>query len=364
LQLSLGRSVALAAPTGKAAKRLSQVVGSEARTLHRLLGSDPRGFHFGPREPLPFDVVVVDECSMLDTTLARALIRAIGPKTQLLLVGDVDQLPSVGPGQVLRDILAGNRVRSAALTTVFRQASRSRIVTNAHRIRAGQAPDLLDARELSNGVDCVFVPARAEQVAGLGADWAARLLPTALGVSPGDVQVLAPLTRVCQVLNGDLQARLNPAANHKGERPHGALPLRLGDRVIQTRNNYDLGVFNGDTGSLIALGDDGVDVDFGDERAVRYDSDALLDLDHAYCLTVHRAQGSEWPGVVVLASSQYGPMLTRNLLYTAITRARQAVVIVGDRQAIARAVADTRDAERCTGLAALLADDGGMEARD
>ena len=157
----------------------------------------------------------------------------------------------------------------------------------------------------------------------------------ALGLASGDVQTLAPLTRVCQVLNGDLQERLNGRTHTKAERPHGALPLRLGDRVIQTRNNYDLGVFNGDTGILVALRDDDIVVDFGDQRTVHYDSDALLDLDHAYCLTVHRAQGSEWPGVVLLASSQYGPILTRNLLYTAITRARRAVVIVGDRQAIA-----------------------------
>ncbi len=361
LHLALGRSVALAAPTGKAAKRLSDVVGVEARTLHRLLGSDPRGFLHGPREPLPFDTVIVDECSMLDTTLARALVRAIGPRTQLLLVGDVDQLPSVGPGQVLRDVLVSNRVRHASLTTVFRQAAASRIVTNAHRIRAGKLPELADPRELAAGVDSVFVEARGERVASLGAEWASRLLPDALGVAAGDVQALAPLTRVCQVLNGDMQQRLNPPGRQKAERPHGALALRESDRVIQTRNNYDLGVFNGDTGTVVTLGDEVV-VDFGDGRTVRYDDDALLDLDHAYCLTVHRAQGSEWPGVVVLASSHYGPTLTRNLLYTAVTRARRAVVIVGDRQAIARAVADTRDAERCTGLATMLSDAAGAQA--
>jgi exodeoxyribonuclease V alpha subunit len=356
---ALGRSVALAAPTGKAAKRLGDVVGVEARTLHRMLGSGSGGFRHGPREPLPFDVVVVDECSMLDTMLARALVRAIGPKTQLVLVGDADQLPSVGPGQVLRDLLSSERVHSAALTTVFRQAAESRIVTNAHRIRRGQLPELDDASGLARGLDCVFVPARVERVAGVGAEWAAHLLPAALGVSPGEVQALAPLTRVCQALNGSLQAWLNPRAPGKTERPHGALALRLGDRVIQTRNNYDLGVFNGDSGTVAALDADDMVVDFGDDRAVHYDGDSVLDLDHAYCLTVHRAQGSEWPGVVVLASSQYGPMLSRNLLYTAITRARRAVAIVGDRQAIARAVAETRDMARCTGLATLLADDSG-----
>jgi exodeoxyribonuclease V alpha subunit len=174
-------------------------------------------------------------------------------------------------------------------------------------------------------------------------------------VEPGEVQALAPLTRVCQALNSTLQQRLNPARG-QAERPHGALALRAGDRVIQTRNNYDLGVFNGDSGTLLAVEDDALRVDFGDGRLVAYGAADVLDLDHAYCLTVHRAQGSEWAGVVVLASSSYGPMLSRNLLYTALTRARRAVVVVGDEAAIARAVAETRDMNRQTGLAALLAE--------
>jgi exodeoxyribonuclease V alpha subunit len=290
----------------------------------------------------------------LDTVLARAVVRAIGPRSQLILVGDADQLPSVGPGQVLRDLLAANLVPSAVLTTVFRQAAQSRIVTNAHRIRVGLMPELDGPDQLENGVNCVFVPASPEAVAQVGADWAARLLPRVLGVPAADVQALAPLTRVCQALNSTLQEQLNPAAG-QAERAHGALPLRAGDRVIQTRNNYDLGVFNGDSGTLASVEADGAVVDFGDGRATRYGADELLDLDHAYCLTVHRAQGSEWPGVVVLASSAFGPMLSRNLLYTAVTRARRAVVIVGDRAAIERAVAETRDQERCTGLATLLA---------
>jgi len=352
---TLNRSVALAAPTGKAAKRLGDVVGVEAKTLHRLLGTDPKGFRYGPKEPLPFDAIIVDECSMLDTTLARALVRAVGPRAQLILVGDADQLPSVGPGQVLRDLLSAGRVPSVALNTVFRQAAQSKIVTNAHRIRAGLVPDLDGPAELANGTDCVFVPAAAGAVARIGADWAARLLPNLLGVPPSEVQALAPLNRVCQALNSTLQAQLN-APQGQAERPHGALPMRRGDRVIQTRNNYDLGVFNGDIGLLVEVEPDGAVVDFGDGRAVRYSGDELLDLEHAYCLTVHRAQGSEWPGVVVLASSNFGPMLSRNLLYTALTRARRAAVIVGDRAAIARAVADTRDQKRRTGLGVLLAD--------
>jgi exodeoxyribonuclease V alpha subunit len=403
---ALGRSVALAAPTGKAARRLGEVVGLEARTLHRLLGAGPGGFRHGADDPLPFDVVIVDEASMLDTQLARAVVRAIGPGSQLILVGDADQLPSVGPGQVLRDVLASGRVPSARLETVFRQAARSQIVTNAHRIRQGLLPELASPSALvqafggsgtstvragpaaalaaerrlgasgrpvppgpargelavPRGSDCVFVAAPPSRVAAVAAEWAAERLPRLLGVPPGEVQAIAPLVRVCQTLNSLLQQRLNPPRG-QGERPHGALSLRLGDRVIQTHNNYTLGVFNGDTGAIVAIdpsagseqaGGAGLTVDFGDGRMVEYGAGDVLDLDHAYGLTVHRAQGSEWPGAVVLASSSFGPILSRNLLYTALTRARRAVVIVGDEAAIAEAVARTRDQERVTGLPVLL----------
>ncbi|MGE3910056.1 MAG: AAA family ATPase, partial [Chloroflexota bacterium] len=363
--VALGRSVTLAAPTGKAARRLGEVVGLEARTLHRLLGAGPGGFRHGPSDPLPYDVVIVDEASMLDTQLARAVVRSIGPGAQLILVGDADQLPSVGPGQVLRDVLASGRIPSARLETVFRQAAQSQIVTNAHRIRLGLMPELAPAEALQRalrgrssasdrGSDCVFVPAPPARVAAVATEWAARRLPRLLGVSPGEVQAIAPLVRVCQTLNSLLQEQVN-AARGQPERPHGALPLRLGDRVIQTHNNYQLGVFNGDTGTIVNIeGNGGLTVDFGDGRVVTYAPGDLLDLDHAYGLTVHRAQGSEWPGAVVLASSSFGPILSRNLLYTALTRARKAVVIVGDEAAIRAAVARTRDQERVTGLPVLL----------
>jgi exodeoxyribonuclease V alpha subunit len=353
---ALGRSVALAAPTGKAAQRLGQVVGVdglEASTVHRLLGAGPRGFRHGPSDPLEADVVVVDEASMLDTQLARAVVGAVRPGAQLLLVGDADQLPSVGPGQVLRDLLESGRVPSARLRTVFRQAARSRIVANAHRIREGLPPELAPAEALARGVDCVFLPAPAARVGEVATPWAAQRLPRLLGVPAPEVQVLAPLTRVCQALNAALQATLNPPRGQP-ERPHGALALRAGDRVIQTRNNYTLGVFNGDTGVVLDVGPQGATVDFGAGRAVEYGSADLIELEHAYCLTVHRAQGSEWPGVVLLASSAYGPMLSRNLLYTALTRARRAAVVIGDEAALVRAVAETRDLHRCTGLGALL----------
>ena len=348
-----GREVALAAPTGKAAKRLGEVVGLEAKTIHRLLGAGPEGFRFGTWEPLPFDAVIVDEASMLDTQLARSVVAAIGSRTQLILVGDADQLPSVGPGQVLRDLLASGAVPSTTLRTVFRQAAQSEIVRAAHAIREGHVPNLAPHAALARGTDLVFVPCAAAGLPQVAAEWAASRLPAHLRLPPHEVQVLAPLTRVTQAINGLLQERLNPARG-QAERPHGALPLRSGDRVIQTRNNYQLGVFNGDTGVITEVESDAVRVDFADGRVVAYAPADVLDLDHAYCLTVHRAQGSEWPGVVVMASSSYGPMLTRNLLYTALTRARRAAVIVGDTAAIERAVADTRDQQRHTGLAGLL----------
>jgi exodeoxyribonuclease V alpha subunit len=300
---------------------------------------------------------VVDEASMLDTQLARAIVAAVGPRAQLILVGDADQLPSVGPGQVLRDILESGRVPAATLTTIFRQAAESAIVRGAHRIRLGELPELSPPAALGRGTDCIFVPAAPDRVAAVAAEWAAERLPRHLGCDPREVQALAPLTRVCQALNAELQERLNPPRG-QDERPHGALPLRAGDRVIQTRNNYNLGVVNGDTGIVAAVSPGEVVVDFGDGREVAYAPADLIDLDHAYCLTVHRAQGSEWPGVVLLASSGYGPMLSRNLLYTALTRAKGAAVIVGDEAAIARAVAETRDRERRTGLAALLTGEG------
>lgn len=349
-----GRSVALAAPTGKAAKRLGEVVGLEASTVHRLLGAGPSGFRHGSRDPLAADVVVVDEASMLDTQLARALVSAIGPTSQLVLVGDADQLPSVGPGQVLRDLLSSGVVPAVQLERVFRQAAESDIVANAHRIRHGERPVLARAEALLRISDCVFVPAAPDRLAETAADWAAQHLPQALGCAASDVQAVAPLVRVAQVLNSRLQARLNPANADRPERPHGALALRLGDRVIQTRNNYTLDVFNGDTGRIVQVESSGLQVDFGDGRVVTYTPDDLLDLEHAYCLTVHRSQGSEWPGVVVLVSSSFGPMLSRNLLYTALTRARRAVVLIGDAPAIDRAVAETRDQERRTGLVDLL----------
>jgi len=225
-------------------------------------------------------------------------------------------------------------------------------------------PSLAEPPALRTGVDCVFVAAHANTLPDLATRWAADYLPRFLDVPAADVQILAPLTRVCQVLNGTLQERLNPARPERPERPHGALPLRVGDRVIQTRNNYTLEVFNGDTGIIQSLDPQRVVIDFGDAHIVEYGSADLLDLEHAYCLTVHRAQGSEWPGVIVLVASSHGPMLTRNLLYTALTRARRAAVLIGDKAAIGRAVAETRDQARSTGLVALLRVEGDNAAHE
>ena len=213
-------------------------------------------------------MVIVDEASMLDTQLARALVAAIGPASQLILVGDAEQLPSVGPGQVLRDILSSGAVPATRLGQVFRQAASSQIVVAAHEIRGGRMPQLSRPESLLRGSDFVFVPSSAEQLAEVATDWAAERLPAVLGCSPNEVQTLAPLSRICQVLNQRMQTRLNPARAERAERPHGALLLREGDRVIQTRNNYTLAVFNGETGTVANITSVSVIVDFGDDRLV------------------------------------------------------------------------------------------------
>jgi exodeoxyribonuclease V alpha subunit len=354
---ALRRSVVLAAPTGKAAKRMAEVVGVEARTLHRVLGARPGNrFAHDETNPLGADVLIVDEASMLDLFLADATLRALGPRTQLILVGDGDQLPSVGPGQVLRDLLSAATIPVVRLTHVFRQAEASAIVRNAARIRAGAPPEMA-APPASGalGSDCVFIPARGAAALEVAARWAADELPRRLGLDPlADVQVLAPLTRRVAALNDRLQERLNPARPGVPERPHGALALRLGDRVIQTANDYRLEVFNGETGRIVSVEDDGgALVDFGD-RKVTYAVADLYHLDHAYALTVHRAQGSEWPAIVVVLTAADGPLLARPLLYTALTRAKRYAVLVGDPDAYARAAAEVASTARYSGLARLL----------
>jgi exodeoxyribonuclease V alpha subunit len=356
---TMDQSVMLAAPTGKAARRMAEVIGAEAQTLHRLLGAQPGNrFTHDETNTLEADVLIVDEASMLDIFLADAALRALGPRTRLILVGDGDQLPSVGPGQVLRDLLASELVPRVRLTHIFRQARESAIVQNAARVRAGESPALIAPAAMGEPLtaDCVFVAGRGGAALDVAVRWVVEELPRRLRLDPHtEIQVLAPLTRSVAALNERLQARLNPTVAGVPERPRGALPLRLGDRVIQTANDYRLQVFNGETGRIVAIEEGGgLVVDYGDRR-VAYGVGDLYHLDHAYALTVHRSQGSEWPAVVLVLTQADAPLLSRPLLYTALTRAKRCAVLVGDAAAYARAAAEGESTVRYTGLKELLA---------
>ncbi|HNP70727.1 MAG TPA: ATP-dependent RecD-like DNA helicase [Kouleothrix sp.] len=350
-----GEKFLLASPTGRAAKRLSEATGAEASTIHRLLEFSPIGgphFSRNAENPLDAAMVVIDEASMLDVLLANNLFKAIPPDAHVLLVGDADQLPSVGPGRVLRDILDSMAVPSIHLNTIFRQAEGSGIVANAHRINAGDFPHL---RGLG---DFFFFPRpEPEPCAELVAELVAERIPRRFGLDPRrDVQVLTPTHRGpagVASLNALLQTVLNPPLEGRAEHRFGASVFRLGDRVLQLRNNYDLEVYNGDIGVVAAI--DPVEqlltVRYDDVRDVAYDFGLLDELTLAYAISVHKAQGAEYPCIVLPLLTQHFTLLQRNLLYTAITRARQLVVLLGDRRAIAIAVKNNRVAERYTGLA-------------
>jgi exodeoxyribonuclease V alpha subunit len=352
--------VVLAAPTGRAAKRLSELAGMDAQTLHRLLELRPGGeAAFNQDRPLEADLVVVDEASMLDLLLANKLVKAVPPGAHLLLVGDVDQLPSVGPGEVLRDLLqAGGRadpvLPRVRLTQVFRQARHSGVVINAHRINAGHPP-------LTSGMADFFLFAEddPERVAELTVDIVVNRLPRRFGLDPRDVQVLCPMHRGpagSAALNERLQEALNPAAPKQPERRFAGRTYRPGDKVMQVRNDYEKGVFNGSVGTITGLSPETSElfVLMDDDQEVRYGFDDLDELTHAYALTVHRSQGSEYPCVVVPVVQTAWLMLQRNLLYTAVSRARQLVVLVGSRRALAKAIRTPGNGHRYTALDARL----------
>jgi exodeoxyribonuclease V alpha subunit len=347
-------SYALAAPTGRAAKRLAEATGREAKTIHRLLEFKPQqGLQFQRNEenPLDADMVIVDEASMLDLLLTNHLLKAIHPESHLLLVGDVDQLPSVGAGNVLNDVIESGAAAVVRLTEIFRQAEGSLIVENAHRINRGEMP--LFSR---NAIDFFLFPAEdAEQAADLIVDLVQNRIPRKFGLDPmNDIQVLSPLHRGAAgvgELNRRLQAALNPPMQGKIERRQGSQVFRIGDRVMQIRNNYDKEVFNGDMGRIVAMDTvDQVLVARIDDRDVAYEFSELDELVHAYAVSVHKSQGSEYRAVVVPVLSQHYIMLQRNLLYTAITRARELVVLVGTRRAIGIAVRNNKIVERHTAL--------------
>ncbi len=344
-------SFALASPTGRAAKRLSEATERPASTLHRLLGYTPgEGFSFDEENPLEVDMLIVDETSMLDLLLFFDVLKALKPETHLMLVGDVDQLPSVGAGNVLRDVIDSGVAHVTRLDVIFRQDETSHIVVNAHRINNGDAPFMDNSSK-----DFYFFgeedPVRAAE---LVVDIVKNRVPNKFGFDPIDeVQVIAPMYRGpigVHALNEALQKTLNGDKRVAEKQLSGRL-FRAGDKVMQTRNNYDKEVFNGDIGRIHGLDfeDQTLEVVF-DGRYVYYDFSESEELIHAYCISTHRSQGSEYPVVVMPLMTQHYMMLQRNLLYTAVTRAKRIVVLVGSRKAVHMAVQNNKVAERFSGL--------------
>ncbi|MEV6422748.1 ATP-dependent RecD-like DNA helicase [Streptomyces sp. NPDC051662] len=348
--------VVLAAPTGRAAKRLAELTGAEASTVHRLLELKPGGDAAYDRDrPLDADLVVVDEASMLDLLLANKLVKAVAPGAHLLLVGDVDQLPSVGAGEVLRDLLAeSGPVPRVRLTRIFRQAQQSGVVTNAHRINSGVPPITQGLVDFFH-----FVEEETEDAGRLTVEVAAQRIPAKFGLDPRrDVQVLAPMHRGpagAGALNALLQQAITPARPDLPEKRLGGRVFRVGDKVTQIRNNYEKGengVFNGTVGvvSSLSMDDQRLTVLTDEDEEVPYDFDELDELAHAYAVTIHRSQGSEYPAVVIPVTTGAWMMLQRNLLYTAVTRAKKLVVLVGSRKAIGQAVRTVSAGRRFTAL--------------
>lgn len=350
-----GQRVLLAAPTGRAAKRLAEATGGQASTIHRLLEFDPktRTFVRNREHPLGCDLLIVDEASMLDSVLAFHLLRAIPDSSRLVLVGDVDQLPSVGPGRVLADLIRSDAVEVVRLTEIFRQAARSLIVVNAHRVNEGRMPDT----EAVDG-DFFFLARRdPEEIVETIVELVARRVPGRFGLDPVEqIQVLTPRNRGplgTERLNETLRDLLNPQGE---EIARGGRSFRVGDKVMQVRNNYDLEVFNGDIGRVSGVDelDQLLKVTF-DGREVVYEPSMLDELTLAYACTIHKSQGSEYPCVIVPLHTQHYLMLQRNLLYTALTRAKRLAILVGEPRALAAAVNNRRVKTRFTRLAERLA---------
>lgn len=350
------KKYALASPTGRAAKRLAQASDRPASTIHRLLGFGANeGAKFNEDNPLRADLVVVDEASMLDLQLAHSLLKALKPGTHLLLVGDVDQLPSVGAGDVLREVIASGIAAMTRLHVIYRQAEESHIISNAHLINQGELPHTPKVSE-----DFFLFPAKdAEEALKWVVELVTQRIPQRFNFDPmKDIQVLGPMYRGAagvSTLNAELQQALNPASAQKTERSFFGQLLRSGDRVMQIRNDYDKNVFNGDIGLITEISNEQqtLTVDF-EGRLVAYDWSEADELTLAYAVTVHKSQGSEFPAVVMPVLTQHFVMLQRNLLYTGVTRAKQLCVLVGNKKAIAIAVKNNKVAERWSGLAERL----------
>ena len=350
----------LCAPTGRAAKRMTEATGFEAKTIHRLLEVDPKGggFKRGDDNPLDCDLLVVDETSMVDVMLMQALVKAVPDKAAVLLVGDIDQLPSVGPGQVLADVIGSGAVPVVRLTEVFRQAAESRIITNAHRMNQGMIPDLSPPGAES---DFYFVQAvDPESAVGRIIELVKTQIPRRFGLNPiRDIQVLCPMNRGgvgARSLNIELQAALNPAGDRKVER--FGWTFAPGDKVMQIENDYDKEVYNGDIGFVTEVDpeEDELTASF-DGRAVTYGFGELDTLVPAYAATIHKSQGSEYPAVVIPVMTQHYAMLQRNLLYTGVTRGKRLVVLVGQKKAVAIAVCNVSGRRRWSKLRGWLSAD-------
>lgn len=351
--------VVLAAPTGRAAKRLSEATGRPAKTIHRLLELRPGGnSRYDQQDPLDADLMIVDETSMMDVLLTNTLFKAVSPEAHLVLVGDVDQLPSVGPGNVLRDLIDSEVVHVVRLDHIFRQAQQSSIVVNAHRINNGEMPRF----DKGYGESFMFQEEDQDRVFELILDLVTRRIPAKFGHSPiRDIQVLSPMYRGkagVAFLNEQLQEALNPASPAKPEKRFGGRIFRVGDKVMQIRNNYEKEVFNGDTGRIIAvdLEEQLVQIAFDDDQTVDYDFSELDELTHAFATSVHKAQGAEYPAVVIPILVQHYVLLQRNLVYTALTRAKKLAVFVGTRKALAIAIKNNKISARYSGLKRRLAE--------
>ena len=334
---SMGLRILLAAPTGRAAKRMSEATGKEAKTIHRLLEYNPaEGYGRNDENPLDGGALIVDECSMIDVILMNSLLKAIPIDMRLILVGDIDQLPSVGAGNVLRDIIDSERIPVVRLTRIFRQAMSSRIITNAHRINQGYFPDI------SNGKDTDFFFIQKEDPSLAAAEIVnivKNRIPKAYHISTNDIQVLTPMQRSV-VGAANLNVILQEAINPEGESLNrGGFKYRMGDRVMQIRNNYDKDVFNGDVGYIesVNMDDRSLTVRF-EERHVEYEDSELDELTLAYATTIHKSQGSEYPVVVIPLLMTHFVMLQRNLVYTGITRAKKICIIIGTTKALAYSI--------------------------
>ena len=371
----MGLAIVLAAPTGRAAQRLGELTGREAQTIHRLLGmswneaTHEVTFTKGEKEPLEADAVIVDEMSMVDLPLFAALLRALRPGTRLVMVGDADQLPSVGAGNVFSDLIRSGKVETVFLREVFRQAERSAIIRNAHAVNAGEPPRLQNDQG-----DFYFLCRRdAQRAVSTVVELCQSRLPEKMGIPVGDIQVLTPTRKGpagTENLNRLLQEALNPAKPGQPEIRWGERIFRPGDRVMQTRNDYDIlwekedgtvgsGVFNGDVGRIQAIDPAGewLAILYEDRKAL-YSLEMLSEIDLAYAQTVHKAQGSEYPCVVLCAMPSAPGLMVRGVLYTALTRARELLILVGDDAAVREMAANDRRARRYSGLRWRLAHSG------